>query len=101
MKEHETCQTPMANPAVVCRQMEQDETVLVNLDTGASIALNHTGMLIWRFSNGRRTVEQIIDSVRNCFQDAPDNIADDVNELLAVLEEDGFIGFKWTAGDSN
>jgi hypothetical protein len=91
----------MANPAVMCRDMEKDETVLINLDTGVSLALNHTGMLIWQFSNGRRTVEQLVNSVRNCFQEAPLNIADDVNELLAILEEDGFIGFEWTGSNKN
>ena len=51
---------PMANPAVLFREVLKDEAVLVNMDSGASIAINNTGILVWKLSDGQRTVEQIV-----------------------------------------
>jgi hypothetical protein len=87
---------PMANPAVAYRKVADDEVVLANLDNGASVALNITGALIWKLSDGRCTVEQIISAIREYFPDVPPNIANDVNELVMTLAEDGFVGFEWT-----
>ena len=39
---------PLANPAVISRQIDAAEAVLVNLDTAASLALNATGYVIWQ-----------------------------------------------------
>jgi SynChlorMet cassette protein ScmC len=91
---------PMANPAVVCRELPNAEAVLINLDSGASIALNHTSFMIWQLSDSQRTVEQIGAAIQCQFRDAPASVLDDVRELLQIMVEDGFIGFEWTSKDS-
>lgn len=86
---------PQANPAVLQRQAPDGEVVLVNLDTGASVALNQTGVIVWQMLDGQRTVEEIITAVRRSFPDAPPELANDVINLMDILAEDGFIGFEW------
>ncbi|MBD3385334.1 PqqD family peptide modification chaperone [candidate division KSB1 bacterium] len=97
MNDFNPCLKPMANPAVVRRKVATDQVVLVNLDNGASVALNLTGDLIWQLSDGRRTLEKIVAAVHNYFPDAPPDIVEDVSSLVSTLAEDGFIGFEWIA----
>ncbi|HDT11647.1 MAG TPA: PqqD family protein, partial [bacterium] len=73
---------PKANPAVLQRQAPDGEVVLVNLDTGASLALNQTGVIIWQLVDGKRTGEEIVAAVRNRFPDAPPELANDVIKLM-------------------
>ncbi len=89
---------PLANPAVICHRLPDGESVLVNMDTAASIALNHTGFAVWQLVDGRRTVAGIITAVSKQFPDAPVNAAQDVVSMLEELAADGFIGFEWHAG---
>ena len=91
---------PLTNPAVISRQVDTGEAVLVNLDTAASLALNATGFVVWQQVDGKRTVEQIIAAVRRHFRGIPDTVADDVIALLEILAKDGFIGFEWTPAAS-
>ena len=86
---------PLANPAVVSRQIDVGEAVLVNLDTAASLALNATGYVVWQLVDGKRSVEEIIAGVQRHFRNAPPSTADDVVALLEILAKDGFIGFEW------
>jgi len=86
---------PQANPAVLQREAPEGEVVLVNLDTGASVALNQTGTIVWQMLDGQRTVEQIVTAVRQSFPDAPPDTVNDVSNLMDILAEDGFIGFEW------
>lgn len=90
---------PVVNPAVICRETPSGEAVLVNLDTAASLALNPTGLVVWRLLDGEPNVERIIAGVRSRFEDVPDSVADEVLALLDILAEDGFIGFEWKPGD--
>ena len=87
---------PRANPAVVHREVDDDDVVLVNLDTAASLALNHTGFAIWQLVDGRRSVAEIADALRRRFPDAPPDVINDVQSLMKTLAEDGFVGYEWS-----
>ena len=52
---------------------------MVNPDNAAAIATNPTDVLFWRLANGRRTVDDIVNGVRNRFLDAPGSVIDTVN----------------------
>ena len=86
---------PLANPAVICRQILADEAVLVNPDTGAALALNPSGCVVWQLVDGERSVEQIIAAVCDHYTDVPPSVTQDVTELLDTLVQDGFVGFEW------
>jgi hypothetical protein len=86
--------TPLPNPAVVFREELDGWAVLVNLDTAASLALNPTGIVVWKLVDGKLSVQDIVASVGCHFRDVPDTMPDDVIALLDTLAEDGFIGHE-------
>jgi hypothetical protein len=86
--------TPVINPAVVTRDDPDSGMILVNCDTGAALALNSTGRILWNLINGKRTPAALIAGIRRQFPDAPDSVTGDVTALLATLAHDGFIGYE-------
>jgi len=84
----------MPNPAVIFRELEGGEAVLVNTDTTASIVLNATGLAVWRWMDGARCLDDLVALVRRQFQGVPDSVAGDVQQLLDVLAEEGFVGYE-------
>jgi hypothetical protein len=83
---------PIPNPAAVQEEGSDGWTLLVNPDTAGAMAVNHTGALVWRLVDGRRTTGEITAAIRSRFPDAPDTVAEDVHALLTKLAEEGFIG---------
>jgi len=84
--------TPIPNPAAVQEEGSDGWTLLVNPDTAGAMAINHTGALVWRLVDGRRTTREIVATVRKRFPDAPDTVAEDVQAILSKLADEGFIG---------
>ena len=87
---------PIANPSVVSRDGLDEGMVMVNCDTGAAIAINRTGALIWSLIDGRRNSGEIAEAIRRNFTEVPDSVNDDVAALLTILSEEGFIGYEVT-----
>ena len=85
---------PVCNPAVVARKTSEDGMVLVNSDTGISLALNSTGALVWDLIDGNLNPVAIADEVAGRFDDAPDSVLEDIDACLQVLADDGFIGYE-------
>ena len=86
---------PVKNPAALARTILDNEMVLVNADTAASLALtNKTALLVWDLVDGSSNVQDIIEGVTSKFQNVPDTAADDILDLLELLIQDGFIGFE-------
>ena len=85
----------MGNPAVVAQEGADDWGVLVNMDTADTLALNPTAMLVWSLIDGQRSVDEIAREVMEQFEDAPESVVQDVEDLLGTLSEDGFVGYEW------
>lgn len=85
---------PICNPAHVMREAEQGWTTLVNLDSAFGVALNETGLFIWQKIDGRRTVSEIIEEIKEHFSDAPPSVEEDSLALLETLRHAGLIGFE-------
>lgn len=85
---------PILNPSVISRETIDEGIVLVNCDTGRSLALNKTGKIIWSLIDGIKNTEDIIRGVSERFKEVPDSVTDDVNSLLSLLSEEGFIGYE-------
>jgi hypothetical protein len=83
---------PFPNPLAICEVGPDGWTLLVNPDTGAAIAVNPTGAIIWRLADGKRTVGDIVAGVRRRFPQAPGSVYDDIAALLGTLSETGLIG---------
>ena len=86
---------PLQNPAVLSRRILDDEMVLVNADNAASMALtNQTAIQVWQLVDGQNSIQNIINGIRDQFSDVPDEVENDVIELLKIFTRDGFIGFE-------
>jgi len=85
---------PIINPAVISRNTFDDSLILVNCDTGKSLNLNYTGMIIWGLIDGKRNPEEIALQVCEHFTEVPESVTEDVSDLLYLFYEDGFIGYE-------
>jgi len=90
---------PVANPIAVLREEFDGWAVLVNMDTGASVALNPTGIVVWKLIDGKRAVNELVQAFKAQFHfdsttDVPDTVTDDVQDLLAMLAQEGFVGYE-------
>jgi len=94
VKAHADPQAPVPNPAVACRPADDGWMVLVNLDTGRSLALNPTAATIWRLVDGARAPGEIAAELREVFTDAPADLLDDVRQVLSSLSETGLVGYS-------
>ena len=87
---------PIQNPAVLSRLLEGGEMILVNGDNGSSLALtNPTAVLIWELMDGRNTVGDIVQRIKEQFEKVPPTVEAEVLALLDKLAQGGFIGFEW------
>ena len=93
-KDIRTDNKPVQNPTVLSRPTFDDNILLVNGDTGTSLALNRCGKLIWNLIDGKRTEAEIIAQVRKNFLNVPDTVTDDVSSLISTLSEEGYIGYE-------
>ena len=85
---------PLKNPAVLSRNTFDGNFLLVNGDTGTSLALNMSGKVIWDLIDGKRTEAEIIAQVSTNFQNVPDSVTEDVTSLISTLTDEGFIGYE-------
>ena len=90
-------EVPVLNPAVISREGLGEGIVLVNCDTGTALSLNSTGTLVWGMIDGKRGPVEITAVVLGHFQDPPDTVGEDIRSLIAVLAEEGFIGYEMKA----
>ncbi len=67
------------------------ETVLYRLGAHKAIHLNETAAVIWKLSDGSRTVAQLIDFIRSEYPDASDDIGPDVQRAVEQLKHEGAI----------
>lgn len=86
--------TPIPNPSVIFREGVDGWAVLVNMDTAASVALNPTGILVWKAIDGKRDVKSVVEKVKDNFTAVPDSVSDDVLSLIKILQDDGFVGVE-------
>ena len=85
---------PIRNPAYALQKDKQGWTALVNLDSACGVALNETGLLVWKTIDGTRTVAEIILEIKDQFSDTPPTIDEDMMAILEVLQDAGLIGFE-------
>jgi hypothetical protein len=79
---------------VAARPADDGWLVLVNLDTGRSLALNPTAAAIWRLVDGRRTPGDIAAALAETFTDTPAHLLDDVREVLSSFSDTGLVGYS-------
>ena len=85
---------PFPNPDVILQEEKDGKAVLVNFDTGNAVSLNSMGRFIWETADGNLTVAEIIENIEQNFSNVPNNIGEDVINLVSILKFNGFFGFE-------
>jgi hypothetical protein len=81
---------PRPRERVLVERIE-DETVLLDLDSGLYFALNEVGARVWELCDGERNVDDIVEIITGEF-DAPEaTVRADIVELLAHLAREGLL----------
>jgi len=83
------------SPDVVSREI-LGETILVPIrnnvgDLESIYTLNETAALAWSLMDGNRTTAEICDALLQEYDVAPENVHQDIVELLTALEEIGAV----------
>ena len=68
-----------------------DEIVVMRLDSGEFFSLAGTGAAIWRLIDGSRDRAGLVAALAAEYESDKDEIAADVDEFLAKLEEQGLV----------
>ena len=75
---------PRRRERVLVERIEE-ETVLLDLDSGLYFALNEVGARVWELCDGERSLDEIVAVVTNEYDVEPDTARADVTELLEQL----------------
>ena len=89
---------PIANPLMVLREEFDDWAILFDPDTGYACGLNPTGVFTFKHLDGHHTVEEIIQKLRNHFEDATNEADKEVTDFIQKLIDKGYVGFKVAEG---
>lgn len=85
---------PVANPLIVLREEFDDWALLFEPDSGNAFGINPTGLFIWRRLDGRRSLEDIVEELRESSDGVPADAAGHVTEFVRALAEQGLTGFE-------
>jgi hypothetical protein len=85
--------TASKNPSITSSKLD-NETILLNIDTGDYYTLNSTGAEIWALLDSALPVGEIIDVVAAKFSISKEKSKDDVSALLNTLAEEHLIVFR-------
>jgi coenzyme PQQ biosynthesis protein PqqD len=64
-----------------------EEVILFHPQRTIVVHTNRSGGLIWQLCDGKRSVEEIIELLRQMYPDSAAEIADDVERILGELSE--------------
>ena len=89
---------PIINSVVVLREEFDDWAVLFNPDTANAVGINPVGVSVWKLMDGNRTLENLVDEIKDQFSDVPDTAVDDLTTFVENLAENGFVGYEVAKG---
>lgn len=89
---------PLANPVVVLREEFDDWAVLFNPDTADAVGINPVGVSVWKMLDGKHDLYDIVDNVRQEFDDVPAAADVELGAFIDDLVTKGFAGFEITEG---
>jgi len=85
---------PMANSLVVFREEFDDWAILFDPDSGKAFGINPVGAFIWKHLDGKRGLKQILDEIKDSFEEVPHDAGRQSEEFIAELVKIGFAGYE-------
>ena len=85
---------PIANSMIVFREEFDDWAVLFDPDANQTFGMNPVSSFIWKKLDGKHTSENILEEIRNEYDEVPEEAPAQLNTFLSDLEERGMIGFE-------
>lgn len=76
---------------VVCSSKVDDETLILNLDTGFYYTLDSLGGEIWERLLEKQDEQQIVSAIADNYKAPSERIKKDFHELVGELEKEGLI----------
>lgn len=67
------------------------ETVILRKDTLQCYLLNHTGSYIWRITNGKNTVDKMVESLTKRYRIDKTQAFKDLKDMLTYMKKQGLI----------
>jgi SynChlorMet cassette protein ScmD len=86
---------PLANPLVVLREEFDDWAILFNADTGLSFGINPVSAFIWKLLDGKHTVADIMDELRDNCERVPEEAEAHLREFIDELMRNGLAGYQF------
>jgi SynChlorMet cassette protein ScmD len=83
---------PIVNPIIVLREEFDDWAILFDPDTGAGFGLNPVSLLVWKQLDGKHTIGDIVDGLRDLCDEVPPEATAHVTAFIATLREKGLVG---------
>ena len=87
---------PIANPNVVLREEFDDWAILFNPDTADASGINPVGVAVWKWMDGKRSLEEIVAEINNRFEEVPAGALEEISAFVSTLAEQGFVGYALT-----
>ncbi len=94
MEAHKDYERPIANPLIVLREEFDDWAILFDPRSGNAFGLNPSGVFIWKHFDGKHSLEDILQELRNEYDNVPAEAADHLREFARNLSDRGYIGFE-------
>lgn len=79
------------NTPPVLQETLDDETIVVDLDSGSYYSLRGSGSYVWRLLESGVTVSEAADHVAQFYGEDRDAVASDVTKLVEQLVADGLV----------
>lgn len=79
------------NTEIICSSKLDEETLLVNLDTGFYYTLDEVGGVIWEKLLAQEAKAKIVAGIAGAYAVDPAQVENDFDELIALLETENLI----------
>jgi len=84
----------IANPLVVLREEFDDWAVLFDPNSGNGFVINPVSLYIWKLLDGKHTIKDILEQLRNDCDNVPDDAETYIQEFIQELINRGLAGYE-------
>jgi SynChlorMet cassette protein ScmD len=85
---------PVANYGLVLREEFDDWAILFDPDSGNGFGLNPVSVFVWKRLDGEHTQQQILEAIKQSFDNVPEEAEIHLNEFIQDLLDRGLAGYE-------